>query len=277
MGKRLEGREEGRAYVVDAGGRTGQSYRGLKKVPRVLPPPGRMWVMYGRCRDGSSLHAPPPPPTREEGAHARMAMSDSRFPIPDIRVSCRCQSPAARVSVGAGSSAGLWRVRLARRRVSSVVVQVNCSEASRVGDGTRREAAVTARRDSWRVSRSTAVEIPMGRGRLGGELGGGRSRGSAFTDVTWWRLQKCHFHFHCMLWKCPLRAAQCTGSGAVQPTAAGRPLGKSEPGNAGASSCSRLSAVLAPAAPRRVARWVFFFPASRRAVGSCLDAGGDDH
>lgn len=86
MGKRLEGREEGRAYVVDAGGRTGQSYRGLKKVPRVLPPPGRMWVMYGRCRDGSSLHAPPPPPTREEGAHARMAMSDSRFPISVCRV-----------------------------------------------------------------------------------------------------------------------------------------------------------------------------------------------
>lgn len=105
-------------------------------------------------------------PTREEGAHARMAMSDSRFPISVCR--CRCQSTAARVGVDAGSSAALWRVRLARRRVSSVVVQVNCSEASRVGDGTRREAAVTARRDSWRVSRSTAVEIPMGRGRLGG-------------------------------------------------------------------------------------------------------------
>jgi hypothetical protein len=193
-GPRRHGNEDGgdgrKAYVVDAGGRTGQSYRGLKKVPRVLPPRAARRAVYGRCRDGSMLRRLCRRSRVGGGAcrpsqRARMAMSGFGFP-------CRCQATAAR-----------------RRRSSGacVVVQVNCSEASRVGDGTRREAAVTARRDSWRVSRSTAVEIPMGHGRLGGSWGQ-RVEGRAFTDVTWSRLQeRWHFHFQRMLWKCQQQPA----------------------------------------------------------------------
>jgi len=61
---------------------------------------------------------------------------------------------------------------------ASVVVQANCSEASRVGDGTRREAAVTARRDSWRVFPVHRSRDSYGPWAIWGELGAeGRGEG----------------------------------------------------------------------------------------------------
>lgn len=169
--------------------------------------------------------------------------------IPDLRYPC-----VVSLSVDAGSSAALWRVRLARRRVSSVVVQVNCSEASRVGDGTRREAAVTARRDSWRVSRSTAVEIPMGRGRLGGSWEadgrGERIYGRNMVEVT-----EMPFPF-------PLHAVEVPAARWPVPSqqqSAGPWENVSLEMQGPAAAPGSGSAVLAPAAPRRVARRVFFF------------------
>lgn len=92
--RRRHGKEVGRAGGREGlRRRCGRAHRAILSGPRKstarAPSPGPHvcgWCMYGRCRDGSSLHAPPPLPTREGAAHARMAMSDSRSPISVCRV-----------------------------------------------------------------------------------------------------------------------------------------------------------------------------------------------
>lgn len=83
MGKRADRRK---AYVVDAGGRTGQSYRGLQKVPRVLRPPGRTYVGGVRAMSRWLLAPCSAASTNTRGGGACQD-GNVGFPIPNIRVS----------------------------------------------------------------------------------------------------------------------------------------------------------------------------------------------